>query len=242
MVMALVAAACGATALGCDESRKAIALIAQEDPAPLSLAAEQRPGGGPDGRSGADAAVAPKGGERPHAAIAASSAMAEGEEGGAARPGEEVSSPTAARGQGRERRRRSSSAVETRADEAARRRARDEGATGVPELKVTRLVVSRGIAGREPLAPASSFSSAEVDRIYAFVELANESQIPSQISVTFTPPAGRALQRIPLEVGAQRRFRTWATTRKARAAGVWSVSVSDAAGNELARTSFTITN
>lgn len=241
MFVALVAAACGATALGCNESRKAIALLAKDDAAALSLAAEQRPGVGPDGPSGADAAAAPKEGKPSRAAIAASPAMGEGEEGGAARPGEEASSPPA-RGQGRERRRRSSSAVEARADEAARRRARDQGATAVPELKVTRLVVSRGVADREPLAPASSFSSAETDRIYAFVEVSNESQIPSEISVTFTPPSGRALQRIPLEVGTQRRFRTWATTRKVRAAGVWSVSVSDAAGNELARTSFTVTN
>jgi hypothetical protein len=241
MVVAFVAAACGAAALGCSESRKAIALIAREDPAALSLAAEQRPGGGPDGRSGADTATAPNEGKSPRAALTASSATPGEEQGDAARSGEETSAQPA-RGQARERRRRSSSAVDARADEAARRRARGEGATGVPELKVTRLVVSRGIAGREPLAPASSFSIAEADRIHAFVELANESQTPSEIHVTFTPPAGRALQRIPLDVGAQRRFRTWATTRKARTAGVWSVAVSDAAGNELARTSFTVTN
>lgn len=239
--MALVAAACGAAALGCSESRKAIALIAREDPAALSLAAEQSPGGGPDGRSGADGATPPSEGTPRRVALAASSGRAGEETDGAARSGAESSS-SPARGQARERRRRSSSAAEARADEAARRGTRGEGTTGVAELKVTRLVVSRGIAGREPIAPASSFSSAEADRIYAFVELANEAQSASEIFVTFTPPAGRALQPIPLEVGAQRRFRTWAATRKARTAGVWSVAVSDAAGNELARTSFTVTN
>ncbi|XXX71677.1 DUF2914 domain-containing protein [Sorangium sp. So ce134] len=230
MVLALAVAVFGGAALGCNDPGEAIARIAREEPPALSRAAEGRPGGGAKGkaqdgeaRSAADGAAAEDGrsdADRPDAAIAA-------------------------RGPSRERRRRSGSALEARAGEGARRAApgggADAEAAAAPELQVTRLVVAKGIAGREPIAPATSFASAEIDRLYAFVELSNKDRAASEITVVFTPPDGGAPLRIPLAVGAERRFRTWAATRKARAAGLWSVTVSDAAGKELARASFTIT-
>ncbi|WP_437963079.1 DUF2914 domain-containing protein [Sorangium sp. So ce260] len=233
MVLALAVAALGGAALGCSDPSEAIARIAREEPPALSRAAHGRPGG-----AGGPASAAAQDGE-----TRSSAAGAAAEEGwsDADRP-----DARAARGPARERRRRSGSAVETRAADGAGRAeeqggAADEGAAAAPELQVVRLVLSKGIAGREPLEPATSFASAEIDRIYAFVELSNKERTASEIRVVFTPPDGSAPLRIPLAVGAERRFRTWAATRKARAAGLWSVTVSDAAGRELARATFTIT-
>ncbi|WP_437594609.1 DUF2914 domain-containing protein [Sorangium sp. So ce1000] len=234
MVLALVAAALGGTALGCTDSSDAIARIAREELPALSRAAEGRPGDGADGQA---SAAAP---DEARSDAAAARAAEEGR-GGADRLGE-ADAPRAARGPARERRRRSGSAQEARtAGGAAQGGVAEEGAARTPELQVVRLVVSKGIAGREPIDPATSFASAELDRLYAFVELSNKDRATSEIIVAFTPPDGGAPLRIPLAVGAQRRFRTWAATRKARAAGLWSVTVSDAAGKELARASFTIT-
>lgn len=234
MVLALAVAAFGGAALGCSDPSEAIARIAREEPPALNRAAQGRPGGGAEGL----ASAAAQDGEARSAADGA--AVGEGRS-----DADRLDAARAARGPARERRRRSGSAVEVRAAEGAGRAAQgggaDEGASAAPELQVMRLVVSKGISGREPVEPAISFASAEIDRIYAFVELSNNDRTASEISVVFTPPDGSAPLRIPLAVGAQRRFRTWAATRKARAAGLWSVTVSDAAGKELARASFTIT-
>ncbi|WP_437994875.1 DUF2914 domain-containing protein [Sorangium sp. So ce185] len=222
MVLALAVAAFGGGALGCSDASEAIARIAREEPPALSRAAHGRPGDGQASGAAEDA----------EARSAADGAAVEGRSDAA----------IAARGPARERRRRSGSALEAR---AAGRGPQDsgagEGAAAAPELQVMRLVVAKGIAGREPLEPATSFASAEIERLYAFVELSNKDRAASEITVVFTPPDGGAPLRIPLAVGAERRFRTWAATRKARAAGLWSVAVNDAAGKELARASFTIT-
>ncbi|WP_437694131.1 DUF2914 domain-containing protein [Sorangium sp. So ce176] len=235
MVLALAAAALGGGALGwlgCSDPRDAIERIAREEPPALSRVAQAGPGGDTEGQA---TAAAPRG------------ASPEAAEQGRSDSGRlEAGASPSARGAARERRRRSGSAavgasVADGAGRAAQGGDAEEHAAAAPELHVVRLVVSKGIAGREPLEPASSFASAEIDRIYAFVELANKDRASSEISVTFAPPDGSAPLRIPLAVGAQRRFRTWAATRKARAPGLWSVVVSDAAGKELARASFTIT-
>ncbi|WP_437496628.1 DUF2914 domain-containing protein [Sorangium sp. So ce1099] len=233
MVLALAAAALGGAPawLGCSDPSDAVARIAREEPPALSRAAQGRPGGGAEGEA---SAAAP--GDEGDAPALAGPAADEGRSDADRRDGATAST----RGAGRERRRRSGSAAEG-SGRAAEGGVAEERAVAATELQVVRLVVSRGIAGREPLEPATSFASAEIDRIYAFVELANKDRAASEITVAFTPPDGSAPLRIPLAVGAQRRFRTWAATRKARAAGLWSVVVSDAAGKELARASFTIT-
>ncbi|WP_438037123.1 DUF2914 domain-containing protein [Sorangium sp. So ce204] len=231
MVLALAAAALGGAGLGCSDPSEAIARISREELPALSRAAEGRPGGGSEGQ--ASAAAAP--------AIRAAASGAAADEGRSDADRLDAADASPARGPGRERRRRSGSAQEARTGAGAAQGGVGEGAARAPELQVLRLVVSKGIAGREPIEPASSFASAEIDRLYAFVELSNKDQATSEIRVAFTPPDGGAPLRIPLAVGAQRRFRTWAATRKARAAGIWSVTVSDAAGKELARASFTIT-
>ncbi|MDC0676426.1 DUF2914 domain-containing protein [Sorangium atrum] len=231
MVLALAAAALGGAGLGCSDPSEAIARISREELPALNRLAEARPGGRAEGQASAAAA----GEARPDAAQAAASGAAAEER------RSDAADASPARGPARERRRRSGSAQEGRTAAGAAQGGVGEGAARAPELQVMRLVVSKGIAGREPLEPATSFASAEIDRLYAFVELSNKDQATSEISVTFTPPDGSAPLRIPLAVGAQRRFRTWAATRKARSAGLWAVTVSDAAGKELARASFTIT-
>ncbi|WP_437922695.1 DUF2914 domain-containing protein [Sorangium sp. So ce291] len=234
MVLALAAAALGGAPawLGCSDPSDAVARIAREEPPALSRAAQGRPGGGAEGK--ASAAAPGDEGDAPE--LTGGAAADEGRSDAERREGATAST----RGAGRERRRRSGSAAEG-SGRAALGGVAEERAVAAPELQVVRLVVSRGIAGREPLEPATSFASAEIDRIYAFVELANKDRAASEITVAFTPPDGSAPLRIPLAVGTQRRFRTWAATRKARAAGLWAVVVSDAAGKELARASFTIT-
>jgi DUF2914 family protein len=115
-------------------------------------------------------------------------------------------------------------------------------ATAEPQAKslgVKRLVLAHGIDGHEPQEATSSFR-ANNDRVYAFVEVSNNTKSEGTIHVVFLPPTGPALAEIPLKVGDGPRFRTWAFTRKVHEAGEWAVVVRDDHGKLLGRQSFTV--
>jgi Protein of unknown function (DUF2914) len=231
----------GGIALGCNDPREADQLIARETPVPLRLAAEGKPAG--DAPPSTEAAPSGSNQEPSSGSVPLSPAPGEHR----TKDGAETADASGAQyGVPRGRRRRPGTDVDegrdtNGADRNAPGGATDGSAAYSPVLKVMRLVVARGIDGREPLGTAAEFSMAEVDRVFAFVELANEARITSEIAVTFTPPVGEAVQPIKLGVGTMKRWRTWAATRRARMPGLWSVEVLDAEGNVLARTSFTIT-
>jgi predicted ATPase len=107
---------------------------------------------------------------------------------------------------------------------------------------VKRLVVADGIAGREPVGAKASFRAADSERIYAFVEVENATGEDAEITVAFEPPGGGAAKgNVPLAVGSSPRWRTWAFTRAARSAGVWTAVVRAPGGDVLARAPFEIT-
>lgn len=237
---ALVVVGCGGAALGCGDLRKASQSIAREEPS-LSLGADNRQGEGPAQPAPAPA-PAPAKPEKPVAAVADAP-----DDGVAAddEDAEEVAeaSPTTRRRASRSpsRRRRAASADRGNAEPADHAGDGAAGDAAPGAYKVSRLVVARGVSGREPVGVGRSFAASDVDKIHAFIELTNEARVPGEIVVTFTSPSGGAAQSIKLNVGAERRWRTWAATRKARAAGTWAVAVTDGSGAEIGRTSFTLT-
>jgi len=116
-------------------------------------------------------------------------------------------------------------------------------AADVPEgeLKVTRLVVSKGVAGREPVGASTKFSAESTEKLFAFVELANEAKMEGEVFVTFAPDGGGPSQKIKLDVGPEKRWRTWASSKKPRTPGGWTATVHTADGRMLARTTFEVT-
>jgi hypothetical protein len=132
------------------------------------------------------------------------------------------------------------------AEPARRRRSKrsaDPGAakTDLAQIKVSRLVVARGVSGREPVGVGTSFRTQDLERVFVFVDVANEAREEGEIVVAFAPPGGGPAHRVKLAVGAEPRWRTWATTKRARAPGSWTAIVSTASGRELARAAFVIT-
>ncbi|WP_433933163.1 DUF2914 domain-containing protein [Sorangium cellulosum] len=119
---------------------------------------------------------------------------------------------------------------------------RKEKATGAAELKVKRLVIAEGVKDREPVAPGTTFRAPETERLYAFVELENRSDVEGEVTVSFVPPDGGApVGNVTLGVGPSPRWRTWAFTRGARRAGEWTAVVRSETGEELARAPFEVT-
>jgi hypothetical protein len=211
-----VAAVYIGAALGCSDPRRLAEAIAREEPAPLSLPADVRPGAGPDGparaatptRGSAKAEEEPekRAATGPEAPPEGDDALDEGGDGAAeAQPGRRRAASPA-----RGRRRRPAGGSDAPAERGGEANGADAGGAepalgeagqGVPELKVTRLVVARGVSGREPVGVATSFSAAEVERLYAFVALTNEARVASDVVVTFTPPGGGARGRSPARRG-----------------------------------------
>lgn len=111
-------------------------------------------------------------------------------------------------------------------------------------LRVRRLVVAEGVerGKREPVGAKASFKAANVDRLYAFVEVENPEKAETEVFVTFEPEDNGASQgQVALQVGASSRWRTWAYTRGVKKAGSWAAVVRSADGTVLARTPFEVT-
>lgn len=108
------------------------------------------------------------------------------------------------------------------------------------QLQVKRLVVARGVKGREPVGLASSFALG-ADPIYAFIEVQNASPEDGAIVVTFERAGVRA-GNVNLAVpGNQTRWRTWGWSKGVKEPGEWIAVVRSSGGRELARTAFEVT-
>jgi hypothetical protein len=130
------------------------------------------------------------------------------------------------------------------AAEAARQPGDAEPATRpdpvLADLRIKRLVVSQGVEAREPIGAGESFTLAEIERLYAFVEVHNVDAAESEIFVTFEPERGPARGHVRLRVGATPRWRTWAYTRGVRSPGTWTAVVRNGEGELLAKTTFVV--
>jgi hypothetical protein len=107
-------------------------------------------------------------------------------------------------------------------------------------LKLKRILFAESIASREPVDPEETFAASQVDKLYAFVEVVNDTKQKSKIVVRFIPPSGSP-SKVTLDVGDKSRWRTWALRRGVAAVGTWTVTVSDAGGNEIGRRTFEVT-
>ena len=107
------------------------------------------------------------------------------------------------------------------------------------DLHVERLVVARGVEGREPQGTDTVFSTDD-KRVFAFLEVDNPERAPGQLEVQFVAPDGKAQPPIDVAVGESSRWRTWAFTRRAKTPGTWKALVRDERGHVVASTEFDV--
>lgn len=108
-------------------------------------------------------------------------------------------------------------------------------------VRVRRLIVSTGIDGHEPSGAADVFHLRAQQRIYAFVDAANDGAEPVELRVTFEPERGESAGHVGLEIPARAgRFRTWAFTRHVYTTGRWQAVVRTADGHVVGRRPFDV--
>ncbi len=110
-------------------------------------------------------------------------------------------------------------------------------------LRVVRIAVARGVEEREPVDPGTSFSAAEVERVYAFLEVANPERTECEITVAWAPTDDLEDERgrVSVNVGPQPRWRTWSYTSRLGRPGRYMAIVRDPDGRVIARAPFDIT-
>jgi hypothetical protein len=107
-------------------------------------------------------------------------------------------------------------------------------------LTLVRFVTTSHVENREPMLVSSSFGTEE-ERIYAFIEAKNESEVDKTLSVHFIGPGQEVSGGIELEIPASvPRWRTWAYTRHARAPGLWRVEIRDEEGTLIGALPFEV--
>lgn len=107
-------------------------------------------------------------------------------------------------------------------------------------LMIRRLVTAPEVEHREPVAASSVFERDE-ERVYAFVEVSNESDEAKVLVVHFIGPDGQVSGGIELNIPpAVPRWRTWAHTKHAKKPGLWRVEIRSTDGALLGALPFEV--
>ena len=110
----------------------------------------------------------------------------------------------------------------------------------VDGITIVRLITAPEVEHREPVAPSAVFRGHE-ERVYAFVEVSNESDEEKVLWVHFIGPDGQVSGGIELDIpSAVPRWRTWAHTRHAKKPGLWRVEIRSADGTLLGALPFEV--
>ena len=107
-------------------------------------------------------------------------------------------------------------------------------------LTMRRLVTASEVEHREPVAASSVFGGHD-ERVYAFVEVSNESEEAKTLLVHFIGPDGQVSGGIELDIPpAVPRWRTWAHTKHAKKPGLWRVEIRSSDGSVLGALPFEV--
>jgi len=110
----------------------------------------------------------------------------------------------------------------------------------VDGISIVRLITAPEVEHREPVAASAVFRGHE-ERVYAFVEVSNESKENKTLFVHFIGPDGQVSGGIELEIPPTvPRWRTWAHTRHAKKPGLWRVEIRSADGTLIGALPFEV--
>ena len=108
------------------------------------------------------------------------------------------------------------------------------------DVHVDRFLLTTGVVEREPVDEESVFS-ADAEKIFAFVQLANPDGAPYSFKVHFeSVDKAPSPYGITLDVPTSPRYRTWAFTRIKRAPGAYRAVLRTLEGREIARKEFVV--
>lgn len=108
------------------------------------------------------------------------------------------------------------------------------------DVHVDRFLLTTGVVDREPVDEENVFS-ADAEKIFAFVQVANPEGAPYSFKVHFeSVDKAPSPYGITLDVPTSPRYRTWAFTRIKRAPGAYRAVLRTLEGREIARKEFVV--
>lgn len=103
------------------------------------------------------------------------------------------------------------------------------------EIAVSEIVLTSGVADREPVDTVTSFAAAD-GKAFIFARIKN-TEAPARLTfVWYLDDVERA--RVPMKIGTSSRWRTWSSSNIGP--GNWRVDLVDETGAVLAQKSFTV--
>jgi hypothetical protein len=115
-----------------------------------------------------------------------------------------------------------------------------DGELSADAMHIARFVLASGVAEREPVGQTDTFST-ETEKIWAFVEFANEQGAPFAVRVHWENVDGPVSPYgFVLDIPTAKRFRTWSWTAIRRSPGQYRAVLRTLDGQELASRSFEI--
>ena len=103
-------------------------------------------------------------------------------------------------------------------------------------VRVRRATLTREVEDREPVDTITSLAHDEPQRVYVFLDVANETDEEQPLEVVFEHQSGHTAGHVEVTVPAHAsRWRTWAFSRNVTARpGEWTAVVRDAGGSVVA--------
>lgn len=110
-------------------------------------------------------------------------------------------------------------------------------AAPAPEFTIARMEMCTGVESNEPVGAASSFPASQ-EKAYCFLEL---KDVAKDTSITYVWKfGGKEMLKMPQNVKAFSKYRTWAYKNFHGNKGEWTVEIQDDKGNVLKSASFKV--
>ncbi|MBN2803707.1 MAG: DUF2914 domain-containing protein [Deltaproteobacteria bacterium] len=110
------------------------------------------------------------------------------------------------------------------------------------EVAVKSIVIANGLSEREPVDPGTSFVIGASEKIFAYLDVKNETEQEAVIYVSWKrPDRDKEFGKTELTVKPAKSWHTWSFTRNAKWEGRWEAIVTNSQEEIIARAPFIMT-
>lgn len=111
----------------------------------------------------------------------------------------------------------------------------------VEGVQINSIVLAKGVLKREPVEPGTQFAVTDGEKIFAIMDVKNETEEMAQMTVSWKMPGSdKEIGKTSLDIKPAKSYRTWSFTRWAKKSGQWQAVVRNANDEVIATAPFEI--